>query len=349
MLKYIKAFAIGCFIIPILTVTVSYLISIHLDLVPKCIPFFEGCTSISRTGRYEPVKYYFKFFMFVYVLFLFFYWYCLIGYIQNENKILLYTLSFFSLIFLILYLIFLGEGRTYEFFRRIGIYIYILFIIFTQYFVSRRIIKNKDFLKDKFDFKFVKLKNLLSLFLIIIGILLLPILIIKIDEYPNIKNPYKQVFSPQTAYQVTSLLEGVIKRGTGKKLKKLKLNLAGKTGTTNENTDAWFIGYTSNLVIGVYVGMDNPEPLGKFETGSKAALPIFENFVKKAIKKSDARPFKVADGITMMVVDPSTGEKANFNSKNTIMEAYKSKNVVDGKIINLNNNRLETSNILEFY
>ena len=71
MLKYIKAFAIGCFIIPVLTVTVSYLISIHLDLVPKCIPFFEGCTSISRTGRYEPVKYYFKFFMFVYVLFLF--------------------------------------------------------------------------------------------------------------------------------------------------------------------------------------------------------------------------------------------------------------------------------------
>ena len=97
MLKHIKAFAIGCFIIPILTVTVSYLISIHLDLVPKCIPFFEGCTSISRTGRYEPVKYYFKFFMFVYVLFLFFYWYCLIGYIQNENKILLYTLSFFNL------------------------------------------------------------------------------------------------------------------------------------------------------------------------------------------------------------------------------------------------------------
>ena len=68
-----------------------------------------------------------------------------------------------------------------------------------------------------------------------------------------------------------------------------------------------------------------------------------------AIKKSDARPFKVADGITMMVVDPSTGKKANFNSKNTIMEAYKSKNVADGKIINLNNNRLETSNILEFY
>ena len=169
------------------------------------------------------------------------------------------------------------------------------------------------------------------------------------DDYPEVEDNYKKVFSPETAYQMTSLLEGVVKRGTGKKLNKLKLNLAGKTGTTNENTDAWFIGFTSNLVVGVYVGLDNAKPLGKFETGSKTALPIFENFVKMAIKKSDARPFKVADGITMMVVDPSTGEKANFNSKNTIMEAYKSKNVVDGKILNLNNNRLETSNILEFY
>ena len=102
--------------------------------------------------------------------------------------------------------------------------------------------------------------------------------------YPKISDNSKQIFSPQTAYQVTSLLEGVIQRGTGKKLNKLKLNLAGKTGTTNENTDAWFIGFTSNLVIGVYVGMDNPAPLGKFETGSKTALPVFEDFVKKQLK-----------------------------------------------------------------
>ena len=114
-------------------------------------------------------------------------------------------------------------------------------------------------------------------------------------SYPKIKSNYKQIFSPQTAYQITSLLEGVVKRGTGKKFKNLNLNLAGKTGTTNKNTDAWFIGFTSNLVIGVYVGMDNPQPLGKFETGSKTALPIFKNFIEKAIKKSDARPFKVAE------------------------------------------------------
>jgi len=125
--------------------------------------------------------------------------------------------------------------------------------------------------------------------------------------------------------------------------------LAGKTGTTNENTDAWFIGFTSNLVIGVYVGMDNPAPLGKFETGSKTALPIFENFIKEAIKKSDSRPFKVSEGITMMVVDPLTGKKASLSSKNTIMEAYKSKNIVDGKVLYSNNNRLDTNNILKFY
>ena len=169
------------------------------------------------------------------------------------------------------------------------------------------------------------------------------------NTYPKIKDKYKQVFSPQTAYQITSLLEGVIQRGTGKKLKKLKLNLAGKTGTTNENTDAWFVGFTSNYVIGVYVGMDNPKPLGKFETGSKTALPIFEEFVNKAVKKSDARPFKVSDGITMMIVDSLTGQKADFSSKDTIMEAYKNNNVVNGKVLYLNKNRLDNKNILKFY
>ena len=168
-------------------------------------------------------------------------------------------------------------------------------------------------------------------------------------EFPKIEDSYDQVLSPQTAHQLTSILQGVVERGTGKKLRKLGLNIAGKTGTTNENSDAWFIGFTSNLVIGVYVGMDNPEPLGKFETGSKAALPIFEEFVKKAVKKSDSRPFKVSDGITLMVVDSTTGEKAKFNSKNTIIESYKSKNVFDGKVLYTNNNRLDVNNILKFY
>ncbi len=169
------------------------------------------------------------------------------------------------------------------------------------------------------------------------------------EEFPKIEDNYKQILTPQTAYQITSLLQGAVERGTGKKLKKLGLNLAGKTGTTNDNADAWFIGFTSNLVIGVYVGMDNPEPLGKYETGSKAALPIFEEFVKKAIIKSDARPFKVPKDITLMVIDPNTGNKAKFSSKNTIIESYKSKNILNGKILYSNNDRLDTNNILKFY
>ena len=168
-------------------------------------------------------------------------------------------------------------------------------------------------------------------------------------EFPKIKDDYEQVISPQTAYQLTSILQGVVERGTGKRLKKLGLNLAGKTGTTNDNTDAWFIGFTSNLVIGVYVGMDNPEPLGKFETGSKAALPIFEEFIKKTVKKSEAKPFKVPESITLMVVDPKTGNKAKFSSKNTIIESYKSRNILNGKILYSNNNRLNNNNILRFY
>ena len=132
-------------------------------------------------------------------------------------------------------------------------------------------------------------------------------------------------------------------------MKKLQLNLAGKTGTTNKNTDAWFIGFTSNFVIGVYVGMDNPTTLGRYETGSKTALPIFENFVKKAVKRSEARPFKVADEITMMIVDSKTGQKAKFSSKDTIMEAYKKQNVIDGKVLYSNSDRLNSNNILKFY
>ena len=169
------------------------------------------------------------------------------------------------------------------------------------------------------------------------------------NDYPTIKDNYKEVFSPQTAYQMTSILEGVVQRGTAKKLKDLKLDIAGKTGTTNKNTDAWFIGYTSNLLIGVYVGSDNPKSLGKFETGSKAALPIFKEFIKKTVKKSEARPFKAAEGTIMMVIDPITGEKEKFTSKNTITEKYKKQNVINGKVLYSKNDRLDTNNILKFY
>jgi len=170
------------------------------------------------------------------------------------------------------------------------------------------------------------------------------------DHYPKIEDRFPQIFSSETAYQMISILEGVVQRGTGKKLKNLKLDIAGKTGTTNGNTDAWFVGFTSKLAIGVYVGSDSPKPLGRYETGSKTALPIFKKFVQNAIRKDEARPFKVADNILMMVIDPITGRKAEFSSKTTIIEVYKKNYIERENFINLDiKNRLKHKNILRFY
>lgn len=170
------------------------------------------------------------------------------------------------------------------------------------------------------------------------------------DEIPKIEDNFTQVFSEETAYQITSILEGVIKRGTGRGLKELNLDLAGKTGTTNNNTDAWFVGYTSNLVVGVYIGHDEPKSLGKYETGSKTAMPIFKSFIKKAIKKVDARPFKVAKNIKFLVIDHKTGRKADFGSKTTIIEAYKKNDLANDFANNDNLNlKIDKNNILKFY
>ena len=170
------------------------------------------------------------------------------------------------------------------------------------------------------------------------------------DEIPKVSDKFEQIFSPETAYQMTSILEGAIQRGTGRKLKDLNLDIAGKTGTTNKNTDTWFVGFTSKLVVGVYVGMDDPKSLGKRETGARTALPIFKDFIKKAVNKKDARPFKVAKNITMMVIDPVNGEKANFGSKETVIEAFKKNNpnLKNYKFKEINY-RLKNNNILKFY
>ncbi len=169
------------------------------------------------------------------------------------------------------------------------------------------------------------------------------------DDYPIIMDNFEQIFSSETAYQMTSILEGTVQRGTAKGLKDLKLDLAGKTGTTNKNTDTWFIGFTSKLLVGVYVGNDNPESLGKRETGAKTAMPIFKKFIKESVKKKDARPFKVADNVVMMVVDSKTGEKASFGTKKTIIEVYKKDNINNNTIKSKFNNRLKNNNVLMFY
>ena len=171
------------------------------------------------------------------------------------------------------------------------------------------------------------------------------------EKIPKITDNFPQIFSSETAYQITSMLEGAVQRGTGKHLRDLNLDLAGKTGTTNENTDTWFVGFTSNLVVGVYVGFDEPKSLGKYETGAKTALPIFKTFIKKAVKKNEARPFKVAKNIIMMVVDQKTGKKASFGSKKTIIEVFK-KNTFENINFRGNDNlkhKVKGNNILEFY
>ena len=134
---------------------------------------------------------------------------------------------------------------------------------------------------------------------------------------------------------MTNILSGAVQRGTAKKLKSLNVPLAGKTGTTNNNFDAWFIGFSSNLVIGVYIGFDNPKTLGKYETGSKAALPIFKNFVENALYKEDFKDFNIPKNIYLTSINYDTGLKSSPKDKKTILEALKVKD-----INNINNNNL---------
>ena len=140
---------------------------------------------------------------------------------------------------------------------------------------------------------------------------------------PFIRDNYKQVISKETAYQILSMLEGTIQRGTGKRLKDLNVPLAGKTGTTNDNYDAWFIGSTSNLVVGVYIGFDNPKTLGKYETGAQTALPIFKNFIKQALYKDDFKPFVAPEEIYFAAINYNTGERESFSSPDSMIEAFK--------------------------
>ena len=155
------------------------------------------------------------------------------------------------------------------------------------------------------------------------------------NEFPKIENKSEKVISKETAYQMTSILQGAVERGTAKKLRSLKVPLAGKTGTTNNNYDAWFIGFSSSLVIGVYIGYDNPKTLGKFETGSKVALPIFKDFAEKALYRDDFEEFQIPENIYLTSLNYDTGIKSVTGDKNVITEALKFRD-----INNINNNNL---------
>ncbi len=127
------------------------------------------------------------------------------------------------------------------------------------------------------------------------------------NEIPNLEEAKNIIIDPRLTYQITSMMEGVIKRGTAKRLKDLNVPIAGKTGTTNNNKDAWFIGYTPDLVIGVYVGYDQPKSLGYKQTGSSVAVPIFKKFAEKIKINKNKKPFRIPAGISFVRIDPKSG------------------------------------------
>lgn len=149
-----------------------------------------------------------------------------------------------------------------------------------------------------------------------------------VEEWNNQEEPMpvsnsEQVLDPMTAYQMTSMLEGVVERGTGKSLKYLNKHIAGKTGTTNDSRDAWFIGYTPNIVVGVYIGYDQPKPLGFGGTGAALAAPVFGEFFATALKDQPDIPFEIPPGMSQIAIDPKTGMLAEEDDPDAIIEAFK--------------------------
>ena len=138
-----------------------------------------------------------------------------------------------------------------------------------------------------------------------------------------IKDTREKVVSSSSAFQMVSMLKGAVERGTGVVINSLGKNLAGKTGTTNGNTDAWFVGFSSDLVVGVFVGFDDPRPLGFKETGSSVAAPIFKDFMNDVLLNKPDIPFRRPPGIKFISVNPKTGLQVTSKDKKSILEAFK--------------------------
>ena len=133
----------------------------------------------------------------------------------------------------------------------------------------------------------------------------------------------EKIIEQDTAYIMTNLLEGVVKEGTGWRAKALNRPTAGKTGTTNDLYDAWFVGYTPRYITGVWVGFDEESSLGKHETGSRAASPIWVGFMKKLLADKSVQVFQVPEGVVFSQIDAETGLLPIPESKETIFECFK--------------------------
>jgi penicillin-binding protein 1A len=140
---------------------------------------------------------------------------------------------------------------------------------------------------------------------------------------PLLADTRKQILDPRTAYQIVSMLQGVVQRGTGVIVRSVKKPLGGKTGTSNDAKDTWFIGFSPDLACGVYVGFDDPRSLGPHEQGATAAAPIFRDFMEDALKNVPPTPFRVPPGIDFAPVNRITGAPAAAGSPGSILEVFK--------------------------
>lgn len=142
---------------------------------------------------------------------------------------------------------------------------------------------------------------------------------------PDLGDDREEIIDPVTAYQMTSILNGVVERGTGVRAKSLGRPLGGKTGTTNSSMDTWFIGFSPDLVTGVFIGFDQPKPLGNKETGASTALPVWIDYMGQALKDTPPIPFRIPDGVKLVKIDRTTGLLPNLytDKKNIMWEAFR--------------------------
>jgi penicillin-binding protein 1A len=151
------------------------------------------------------------------------------------------------------------------------------------------------------------------------------------QDTPVIADTRAKVTERTSAYQVVSMLEGVVERGTGRRIRAVGKPLGGKTGTTNKGKDTWFIGFSPDLAVGVFVGFDNPKTLGRRETGSSASAPVFRDFMAAALADKKATPFRIPPGIRLVRINAATGKQARPGDKKVILEAFKPGTVPTGR------------------
>ncbi|MEL7200217.1 MAG: penicillin-binding protein 1A [Pseudomonadota bacterium] len=159
----------------------------------------------------------------------------------------------------------------------------------------------------------------------------------KVDRWddqaePQLTDGRSQIVDPRTAYQMVSMLEGVVTRGTGRSIgRTLDKPVAGKTGTTNDYKDAWFVGFSPDLAAGAYVGFDLPRTLGVGEAGGKVAAPIFGEFMAEALKDEAAIPFRVPSGVRLVRINAATGKPARFGDADVVLEVFKAEDDIQNQ------------------